>query len=261
MNVVDAENCSALHAASIEDHPDVVQVLIDNGANVNAQDVYGMPPLQITAKHGYVEVAKKLLQAGADLEIKNNYKQTALYCAATGRHVGIVKLFLKYGANIKAREKSGGTVLHTFLSHQGEEDSNLLKILLRHGANPNAMSHHGHYPLIIACSKRYISSTLLLICFGAKIRRDAIDCDETGLLFMISKIIEERRSNRCEDSNLMSEEEEHFMKKLAFSCALKYKDAAFNVFSTIRSFVTYKGIFMAHGYDIGQISAWFDDGG
>ena len=54
----------------------------------------------------------------------------------------------------------------------------------------------------------------------------------------------------------MSDEERRFMWNLAFSFTIKHRVAAFKAFYAIRSFITFKGIFMADGYDLGKNSVW-----
>jgi hypothetical protein len=55
----------------------------------------------------------------------------------------------------------------------------------------------------------------------------------------------------------MSNEERRFMWNLAFFFTIKHGGAiAFKVYYTIRSFITFHGIFMVHGYNIGNGSVW-----
>jgi hypothetical protein len=58
------------------------------------------------------------------------------------------------------------------------------------------------------------------------------------------------------ETTLMSEEERRFMWNLAFSFTIKYRVAAFKAYYSIRSFITYNGIFMGPGYDLGDGSVW-----
>ena len=57
-------------------------------------------------------------------------------------------------------------------------------------------------------------------------------------------------------ANLYSKEEGRFLWNLALVLALKHRAVAFKVFYMIRSFITYNGIFMGPGYDIGDGSVW-----
>ena len=58
-------------------------------------------------------------------------------------------------------------------------------------------------------------------------------------------------------SSLMGNEERRFMWNLAFFFTIKHGGAtAFKSFTSIRSFITFHGIFMAPGYDLGADSTW-----
>ena len=46
------------------------------------------------------------------------------------------------------------------------------------------------------------------------------------------------------------------MWNLAFSFTITYRVAAFKAYYAIRSFITYNGIFMGPGYDLGDSSVW-----
>ena len=55
----------------------------------------------------------------------------------------------------------------------------------------------------------------------------------------------------------VSDEENRFMWNLAFVLTIKCSGvAAFTVYYTIRSFITYENIFMGPGYDHGDDSIW-----
>ena len=46
------------------------------------------------------------------------------------------------------------------------------------------------------------------------------------------------------------------MWNLAFSFTIQHPAAAFKAYYTIRSFITFHGMFMANGYDLGEVSVW-----
>ena len=54
----------------------------------------------------------------------------------------------------------------------------------------------------------------------------------------------------------MSNEEREWMWNLAFSFTIQHRSAAFKAYYTIRSYITFHGIFMADGYDLGKASVW-----
>jgi ankyrin repeat protein len=76
---------SPLHFAAQWGYADVAETLIKHGAQVNARDVFGATPLHYAASRGYPEknsaVIKVLLENGADINLKDNYGDTALTAA------------------------------------------------------------------------------------------------------------------------------------------------------------------------------------
>jgi ankyrin repeat protein len=63
-----------LHCA--DKHPEIMQVLINNGANVNAKCNDGNTPLHLASYNVQVQPVKVLIQNGADMFIKNNFGRT-----------------------------------------------------------------------------------------------------------------------------------------------------------------------------------------
>ena len=83
--IIDAKNVrpageTALWLAVERNTFDVVKVLIDAGANVNAVDKYGYTVLMIAAEVGTPQVVGALLDAGANAMLKSNDGWTALDC-------------------------------------------------------------------------------------------------------------------------------------------------------------------------------------
>ena len=98
------------------------------------------------------------------------------------------------------------------------------------------------------------SDALLKACSLGK----TLQCyrDMTKLIEPInSRRISLRNGNGMETS-LMSDEERRFMWNLAFFFTISYRGVAFKAFYAIRSFITFHGIFMGPGYDLGDESIW-----
>ena len=101
------------------------------------------------------------------------------------------------------------------------------------------------------------SDALLKACSLGK----TLQCyrDMTKLIEPInSRRISLRNGNGMETS-LMSDEERRFMWNLAFFFTISYRGVAFKAFYAIRSFITFHGIFMGPGYDLGDESIWRRD--
>jgi ankyrin repeat protein len=65
-----------LHSAVITGNFSDVVLLINSGADVNAQGDLGYTPLHHAASRGSLEIAKKLIASGADVRLKNEFGQT-----------------------------------------------------------------------------------------------------------------------------------------------------------------------------------------
>lgn len=74
-----------MSAPAATDHPDVVQLLLKNGAVVNASTDSGFVALFWAARYGHEKVVKVLIDAGADVNAKDKDGMTALKWANTNR--------------------------------------------------------------------------------------------------------------------------------------------------------------------------------
>ncbi len=70
-NIDNRPHQTALHMAVMNNHSQYVKALIEKGANVNVQDVYGKTPLHFALMYFYEDSIKALLDAGADPMIKD----------------------------------------------------------------------------------------------------------------------------------------------------------------------------------------------
>ncbi len=72
---------------SVTDHPEVVQLLLQRGADVNAATESGFVALFWAARYGHEKVVKALIDKGADVNAKDKDGMTALKWATTNRSV------------------------------------------------------------------------------------------------------------------------------------------------------------------------------
>ena len=96
-----------LHWASQHGHVEVVQTLIDNGANVNARDVFGRTPLHLAV--GHPAIIALLLEAGANVDARDSLSNTPLHRAVPS--IESVDALISAGANVRAENTSGNTAL------------------------------------------------------------------------------------------------------------------------------------------------------
>ncbi|MFA4828453.1 MAG: ankyrin repeat domain-containing protein [Thermodesulfovibrionales bacterium] len=91
-------NTTALHAAIGGGNIEIVKLLMNHGANVNAKDKSGMTPLHIAATKGNHEAINLLLNSKADLDAEDNNGHTPFYVAVESRHKETGRFLLAKGS-------------------------------------------------------------------------------------------------------------------------------------------------------------------
>lgn len=106
-----------------------------------------MTPLHLAAAHGYIEIVRLLLEHGADLEAKDEYGDTPLSWAIGDECAPIVHLLLKHGADVNTQN----AVLKSTPLHEAVyDDAGIARLLIEYGANMEALDNCGETPLMIA---------------------------------------------------------------------------------------------------------------
>ncbi|ERF68520.1 hypothetical protein EPUS_05659 [Endocarpon pusillum Z07020] len=82
--------------------PSCVELLIEEGADLESRDELGRTPLAVAARVGNTILVQPLLDKGADLESRDNLGQTPLVLAVRNCRVAIVHLLLDRGADPRA---------------------------------------------------------------------------------------------------------------------------------------------------------------
>ncbi|KAF8344777.1 ankyrin repeat-containing domain protein [Amanita rubescens] len=131
---------NALQAASERGRDEIAKLLLDKGAYVNAEGGHYKHALQAASQGGHNEIVKLLLNRGAYVNAKGGHYGHALQAASQGGHDEIVKLLLDKGAYVNVQGGHYGNALQA--ASQGGHDE-IVKLLLDKGADVNAQG--GHY--------------------------------------------------------------------------------------------------------------------
>ena len=160
---------TALIWAAAQNHAAAMKVLIDRGAEVNARSmpfVFSQPRTPLTvlprggwtalmyaARQGAVEAVRTLADAGADLNATDPDGTTALVLAIINAHYQVAALLLDKGADPNVADTRGMAALYASIdmhtlpwlfgspeprNHDRLDSLDLVKMLLDHGADPNA---------------------------------------------------------------------------------------------------------------------------
>ncbi|KAK5966702.1 Ankyrin repeat protein [Trichostrongylus colubriformis] len=108
----------------------IVNLLVHHGADVNANDAYGMTPLHHAAMKANEPAASTLLKHGAYVNAKAMKGTTPLLTACVHGSDDIIQMLLSNGADTSETDNRMNSVYHIAAQH-GRSDT--LKLLLRHG--------------------------------------------------------------------------------------------------------------------------------
>ena len=160
---------TALHWAAHHDDLETAKALVDAGANVKAENRYGVTPLSLACQNGNAAIVELLLARGADpnttlarrrdgaddggahrqgragagaarsaapiVNAKERRGQTALMWAAADGHAAVVELLLKAGADFRTPLPDSGFTPLFFAARDGRTD--VVRVLLKAGADVN----------------------------------------------------------------------------------------------------------------------------
>lgn len=169
----DGSGRTALLAATQGGHAAVARWLIERGADVNAQDSMQDSPFLLAGARGHTEIVLAA-HPKADPKVLNRYGGTALIPACHYGHVETVRALLEWkGPNrvpVDHVNRLGWTALleAVILGDGGARHTEIVRLLLLHGANVNLGDSAGVTPLAHARQRRQDAIVALLQKAGAR---------------------------------------------------------------------------------------------
>jgi ankyrin repeat protein len=157
-----------LNYAVIQGHYDMVQFLIEAGADINDKDEAGNSPLWLAIKHDQKQITRLLIDKGVD--IAYNADRPLVYQAMYNEDKELAKELIKAGAHIQAVTEDGEQAIHE-ASWRGWDD--FVQLLADNGANVDVLVSDGFYkgytPLHFASEYGRVDTVQLLLDLGANI--------------------------------------------------------------------------------------------
>ncbi len=199
----DTRGDTALIRAVHEEKVEIVRMLLEYEADVNAQDEYGYTALHWVIFHEQLEIARMLLDNGANVRTKSHFGETVL----VSRDVELIKedtrilltrMLLEYGADPYAIDDSGETVFMTVVADGHMETARML--IVEYEVDVNAQDKNGLTALhhLSSCGYENIANIVkMLIENGAKVnmptlkgRTALIEASMYGRLGALKALIE-----------------------------------------------------------------------
>jgi hypothetical protein len=141
---IDEDGEMPLHLAAQNGHKDMVELLLANNANVNANSKNNWTPLQEAVIRRHKDVAEFLVSNQANLNARIVFGYTLLHMLVVRNIKDMVAFVLAKGADVNAKDDQGNTPLHK-ASSMGYKD--LVELLVANRADVNVRNNEDATPL------------------------------------------------------------------------------------------------------------------
>jgi ankyrin repeat protein len=168
-----------LVAAAGMGYPDIVALLLEREADVDARNAEGGTALMMAAAGGHLSIVNLLLEADADVRIRDQDGMRAIHFAAEKQHEAIVEAIAPYSTASDVRQaeltlrvgKSGATKEDIRNFHRAAKlgDMTAVEAYLDSGRDVDAMNTSGETALFFAARRGHIDVIKLLIARGANV--------------------------------------------------------------------------------------------
>lgn len=180
LELSDKQGLTALNYAALNGHRDLVEFLLDSMGEAQAMiELAAGYSLHCATTNGHLNVVQLLLDRDAYVDTKLK-GFTALHCAAANGHVNIAELLLKKGAKIYLTNLKGHTALHLAAFKNHGEVCKVLIGCLKHIPDDDTIKKSIERLFALFCCKKSKPNALLS---DVELRKDAANI----LLFKINK--------------------------------------------------------------------------
>jgi ankyrin repeat protein len=206
---------SPLYYAARDGRLEIARMLLDAGAEIDDREANQITPLIAAITNNHPDVARYLIERGADIHAVDWYGRTPLWAAVETRNMdvdnatfvnsidrapmlGLIELLLARGANPNVRTQEFPPIRRQFLRATGSlswvdftgqtpfvtaslaADTTVMRLLLKHGADPFIPTFEGTTALMAAAGVNWVFDQTY--DEGAKARFEAVKlCVELGL--------------------------------------------------------------------------------
>ncbi len=163
---VNNEQLTPLIWATRQENKDIVDLLLEHGANVDATDVNRKTALHWAADHGFKTIAETLLAHKAEVDAREKDDVTPLRMAAQKGFKSIAEILVAHGADVNSRDNNRVTPLQSAASVGNRA---IVEWLLANKADVNAADSGGWTPLTAAIRFGKLDIARMLLAHGADV--------------------------------------------------------------------------------------------
>lgn len=166
-----ADGSTPVHMAASFGLPESIRTLVKARADINAVANTGVQPIHAAAIMGHAEVVGLLSELGANVDARHGFAQsTPLHFAAEMGHPDVVQRLCELGADVEAEKKHGGTAMHISADTNNSAVTQAL-IDAPCEADPDAVLLGDTVPLYLAAGRGFHQVIDVLLEAGAKVDR------------------------------------------------------------------------------------------
>jgi ankyrin repeat protein len=163
IDICNDRNCNALMTAALDGHRDIVRFLIQRGCRIDTTDKHDRSALGFACDRGDIEIVQDLISAGANVS-PDARVTTPLIMATKKNHMDVVEALISAGAAVDNSIRYGFTALIE-ASSRGFPD--MVHLLLRAGASVSAALWDEWTPLALASRDGHVEVVTALLAAGA----------------------------------------------------------------------------------------------
>jgi hypothetical protein len=164
VNARDANQMTPLHHAARGVHQEVVEFLVEQGADVRMKDANDVVVLHSLAYRGATDLAELVIANGADVNAKAAIGSAPIHFAVKAGREGMIEVLISNGADLELTDRLGSSPLLLAASAGSE---NLVERLVELGSDVDQVNSRGDTPLTVAHREGHLVIVDLLIANGA----------------------------------------------------------------------------------------------
>ncbi|EAS06924.1 Serine/Threonine kinase domain protein (macronuclear) [Tetrahymena thermophila SB210] len=126
LNYQSLDNYTALHFSVTDMHNQIVQILIDNGCNIEAETTFKRRPLHLCCIIGNIDALKILIKHKAEINPLDNNNNTPILLASQNRWHEIVEILLDNGGDPHIKNNKGENAVNVC------DTQNMYDVFMKH---------------------------------------------------------------------------------------------------------------------------------